>query len=143
VAHPALFLRTPFKVLGLALVAAIAAIAAASGLSLDVSSEALIPPDSPQRRAQDEVTRLFGAEESARCFAADPALFTPAGLAALREVHDALAALPSIARVDRSSRSRISATGTGRWHGTARRRDPAGSRRARAAARAARRASSL
>lgn len=97
---PLFFFEHPLKVLGIALAAAVAATVLASGLSLDVSSEALIPPDSPQRRAQDEVARLFGAEESAVVFAADPALFTPERLAALREVHDALAALPPVARVD-------------------------------------------
>ncbi|HET8946378.1 MAG TPA: MMPL family transporter, partial [Candidatus Polarisedimenticolia bacterium] len=97
---PLYFFEHPRKVLGVALAAAVLAVVVASGLSLDVSSEALIPPDSPQRRAQDEVARLFGAEESAVVFAADPALFTPARLVALREVHDALAALPSVARVD-------------------------------------------
>jgi len=97
---PLFFFEHPRKVLAAALAAAILAVAVASGLSLDVSSEALIPPDSPQRRAQDEVARLFGAEEAAIVFAADPALFTPDRLAALREIHDALAALPSVGRVD-------------------------------------------
>jgi len=97
---PLFFFEHPLKVLAAALAAAVVAIAFASGLSLDVSSEALIPPDSPQRRAQDEVARLFGAEESAIVFAADPSLFTPDRLEALREVHDALAALPAVARVD-------------------------------------------
>ena len=97
---PLYFYEHPLKVLAAALLAAAGAIAAASGLSLDVSTGALVPAGSPQRAAQDEVHRLFGVDESEVVFAADARLFTPARLAALREVHDALAALPSVARVD-------------------------------------------
>jgi predicted RND superfamily exporter protein len=97
---PLLFFEHRLKVLAAALVAAAAAIAAASGLSLDVSTAALVPAGSPQRAGQDEVRRLFGADEAEAVFASDPALLTPVKLAALREVHEALAALATVARVD-------------------------------------------
>ncbi|HZN02062.1 MAG TPA: MMPL family transporter [Candidatus Polarisedimenticolia bacterium] len=97
---PLFFYERRTAVLAAALVAALLAGLAAAGLRLDVSAEAMIPAGSPERKARDEVRSLFGTHDSAAVFAADAALFTRDRLRLLREVHDLLAALPGVARVD-------------------------------------------
>src|SRR5262245_33167821 len=96
---PLFFYRRRFVVLGVALLLSLPALVAAGRLRLDVSPEALIPAGTEARSARDEVRDRFGLPDAAAVFASDPALFTPQRLRALREVHDAISALPEVARV--------------------------------------------
>ncbi|MGQ0652022.1 MAG: MMPL family transporter [Betaproteobacteria bacterium] len=94
----------------LLLAASLAAGFGLARLSLDTGFERLIPHDDADRQAWLRVTREFGSDNRTFVYVRDAKLWTPEKLAALRKLHDALAELPFVERIEslfttRSARS--------------------------------------
>ena len=69
-------------------------------LTLDTGFERLIPQDDADRQAWLRVTREFGSDNRTFVYVRDAKLWTPEKLAALRKLHDALAELPFVERIE-------------------------------------------
>jgi uncharacterized protein len=80
-----------------------ASVAAGFGITrlrLDTGFERLIPHDDADRQAWLRVTREFGSDNRTFVYVRDAKLWTPEKLAAVRKLHDALAELPFVERVE-------------------------------------------
>ncbi len=87
-------------VLAVAALLALLAAWSATSLRLDVSADAIVPArGGPEAGSPEAAADRFGPDEAFAVYA-EGDLFTPAGLRALRAVHDGLAGLPFVARVD-------------------------------------------
>lgn len=82
------------------LLATLAALAAARHLRLDVSTSALVSRNDPAHRAYLSVREQFGSDLTAAVYVEDRELFTTGRLERLRQLHEALAALPFNERTD-------------------------------------------
>jgi predicted RND superfamily exporter protein len=69
-------------------------------LEIDPSTEPLLPRGDPARQLYQEAVRDFGDDEVFVIALRDDDLFTPAGLARLRRITDAVARLPGVRRVE-------------------------------------------
>src|SRR6185436_2539029 len=69
-------------------------------LEVDTGFSRLVPHDDADRQAYLRVTREFGSDNRTFVYVRDPQLWSPEKLAALRELHDALRALPFVERLD-------------------------------------------
>jgi len=68
-------------------------------VEVDPSAEPLLPADDPARPLYDAAVRDFGDDEVYVIALSDDGLFTAAGLARLRRIHDALRVLPGVRSV--------------------------------------------
>ncbi len=70
------------------------------GLQVDTGFSSLIADSDPDRLAYRRVAGEFGSDDRSVVYVRDPALWTPAGLAALERLRHALLAVDSVAAVD-------------------------------------------
>jgi hypothetical protein len=82
------------------LLVTIASFQAARVIRVDVSGDVLIPSTGRERAEWARTRALFGGHEPSAVYAEDPRLFSPRMLARLRDLHDRLAALPTVAKVE-------------------------------------------
>ncbi|WP_269537620.1 MMPL family transporter [Cerasicoccus fimbriatus] len=72
----------------------------AKELTVNVSTDSLIPADSPLRLEYERVTDEFGSDQLALIYVEDDELFTEAKLTTLRDLSKQLKALPQVQRVE-------------------------------------------
>jgi len=76
------------------------AIYTAFGLTVTVSTDSLIPKDSPLQQEYDRVVEVFGSDQLALVYIEDPELFTEEKLERLRTLGKQLRKLPEVERVE-------------------------------------------
>lgn len=86
--------------LAVLLLATLAALAAARHVRVDVSTAALVSRRDPSHQAYLAIREQFGSDLTAAVYVEDPGLFSSEGLRRLRQLHEALSALPFNQRTD-------------------------------------------
>ncbi|MBI4576593.1 MAG: MMPL family transporter [Planctomycetes bacterium] len=94
-----LVLHSPANVLAVLLAAALFMGAQLRGLELDAGSQSLVLEDDPEQRVYDRSRLVFGSDEYLIVAGRDAGLFTPEGVARLRDLTARLEALDGIGSV--------------------------------------------